>query len=101
MILEGSPYSHYAIIDAAYNAGYIARETKSFFGDMLNQSLRALKRPNLIIYLDAPIDVVQRKIKARGNEWDKDGYIPTIILIDDTMTIRSMDENNTDASPYW
>ena len=36
-----------------------------------------------------------------GGEWDRDGYLPTIILIDDAMTIRSMDEGNTDASPYW
>ena len=30
-----------------------------------------LLRPNLIIYLDAPVDVVQKKIANNGNEWDK------------------------------
>ena len=75
VILEKSPYSHYAIIEAAYNAGYIARETKGYFNQMLKQTIPALKRPNLIIYLDAPNDVVQRKIKALGNEWDKNSPV--------------------------
>ena len=34
--------------------------------------LHHLLRPNLIIYLDAPSDVVQKKVLAAGNEWDKE-----------------------------
>ncbi len=65
--------------------------------DCYKASLHHLMRPNLIIYLDAPVETVsfvdrsrfacihsmsrfsplqvQKKIASRGNEWDKDSPV--------------------------
>lgn len=71
VVMEKSCFSWFTIIEAAFNAGYISRETRRTYYELTNNTLRALLRPNLVIYLDAPVDVVQKNIKARGNEWDK------------------------------
>ena len=34
-------------------------------------------RPHLILYLDAPVDVVMSNIKKRNNPWDKDSPVWT------------------------
>ena len=42
---------------------------------MVDNTLHHILRPNLIIYLDASVDAVMDKIKARGNEWDKNSPV--------------------------
>ncbi len=42
---------------------------------MVNNSLIELLRPNVILYLDAPVDVVQRNIQAKGDELDKNSPV--------------------------
>lgn len=41
----------------------------------LEYTLPHLLRPNMVIYLDAPVDVVQKNIATRGNEWDKNSPV--------------------------
>ena len=48
---------------------------KQFYDACLDNSLHELLRPNLIIYLDASVDVAMKKISARGNEWDKNSPV--------------------------
>lgn len=77
VVMEGSPFSDYALFEAAYNQGWIDSETRKYYKVMLDRSLHHILRPNLILYLDAPVDVVQKKIEARGNEWDKNSPVWT------------------------
>jgi len=74
-VLERTAYTDYAYFNAAYNQGWIHRSTRAFYESMLSGSLFELLRPNLIIYLDASVDTVQKKIAARGNEWDKNSPV--------------------------
>ncbi len=75
VVLESNPYSDYCHLEAGYNAGWIERESKRWIQDGYRSTLHYLLRPNLIVYLDAPVEVVQKKIADRGHEWDKDSPV--------------------------
>jgi len=75
VIMEKSPYSHYCHVDAAYNAGWIKKESWKAMKTVYWLTLHFLLRPNLVIYLDAPVDVVQKKCKALGKEYDQDSPV--------------------------
>jgi len=75
VVMEGCAHSDYAHFNAAYNAGWILDETKEMYKVLMDNTLFHVFRPNLIVYLDAPTDVSQKKIKAMGNEWDKDSPV--------------------------
>jgi len=66
VVTEKSPFSDYCWSEAAYKMGWIDRETRILFNKYRKQTLPPLLRPNLIIYLDAPVDVVQAKIRERA-----------------------------------
>jgi len=74
-VIERSVYSDYAYFYAAYNQGWMHRSTRDFYDGQNDNSLHYLLRPNLIIYLDASVDAVMKKIAARGNEWDKNSPV--------------------------
>jgi len=78
VVTERSPFSDWAYIDAAYNQGWIDKTTKTHYWKMRNLTIDAILRPNLIIYLDAPTDVVQSKIRARSqtsHPWEKNSPV--------------------------
>jgi len=75
VVMEGSPYSDYAFFEAAYNQGWVDRESRDQYNEILRMVLHQLMKPNLYIYLDAPVDTVIKNIQNRGNEWDKDSPV--------------------------
>lgn len=77
VVMEGTPFNDYAYFDAAYNQGWIDRNSRDQYKESLRMSLHLLLRPNLYIYLDAPTDVVMKNIQNRGNEWDKNSPVWT------------------------
>jgi len=66
VVTERSPHSDWVYFDAAYNQGWIEKSTKTYYYKMRNLIIDQLLRPNLIVYLDAPVDVVQSKIRERS-----------------------------------
>jgi len=66
IVTERSPHSDWVYIDAAFNQGWIDRTSRSHYWKMRNLTIDQVLRPNLIIYLDAPVDVVQSKIRERS-----------------------------------
>jgi len=77
VIIEGNPWSHYANFEAAFNQGWVERQTRIAYNDMTYRTLYYLQRPHVIIYLDAPAETVMKNIKARGNPWDKNSPVWT------------------------
>jgi len=77
VVMEGTPYNDYAYFDAAYNQGWIDRESRNQYKEICRMCLHLLMRPNLYVYLDAPVDVVVKNIQDRGNEWDKNSPVWT------------------------
>jgi len=77
VVVEGDPWSDYAHFEAAYHQGWVERGTRIAYKTSHKWSMLHLLRPHVLIYLDAPVDVVMRNIKARGNPWDKDSPVWT------------------------
>lgn len=78
VVTERSPYSDYVFTEACYKMGWIDRTTRAYFNKIRQQMLPELLRPNLIVYLDAPVDVVQAKIRERANTthpWEKNSPV--------------------------
>jgi len=78
IVTEKSPYSDYIWCEVAYKMGWIAKESRIYFNKIRKQTMPQLLRPNLIIYLDAPVDVVQAKIRERANTthpWEKNSPV--------------------------
>jgi len=65
-VTEKSPHSDYIWVNAAYKMGWIDKNSKTFMERQRMQLLQKLLRPNVIVYLDAPVDVVQQKQRERG-----------------------------------
>jgi len=66
VVTERSPHSDWIYMDAAYNQGWIDRTTKNHYHKIRSMTIDQLLRPNLIIHLDAPMDVVQSRIRERS-----------------------------------
>lgn len=77
VVMEGTPYTDHIYLNAVYKQGWIDKSTYNYVRLYQERVNRSLMKPNLYIYLDAPIDVVQKKIMARNNEWDKDSPVWT------------------------
>jgi len=75
VVMEGCVHSDPIYLNAAYDVGWISDEMKSLYHEQFNNTYFQVLKPNLIVYLDASVDQVQRNIKARGNEWDKDSPV--------------------------
>jgi len=78
IVTEKSPYSEYVFMEAAYRQGWIDRTTRIYLNKIRAMTLPMLMKPNLIIYLDAPVDVVQSKIRARAkttHPWEENSPV--------------------------
>ena len=77
VVMEGCAHNDYAYFEAAYNQGWIDRESRKTYKEICRMTLHTLMKPNLYIYLDAPVDIVMTNIEKRGNEWDKNSPVWT------------------------
>lgn len=78
IVTEKSPYTDHVFTEAAYKFGWIDRESRVYLNKIRKQILPPLLRPNLIVYLDAPVDVVQSKIRERAkttHPWEKNSPV--------------------------
>ena len=72
--MEGSPYTDYAHFDAAYNQGWIARESKFMFWlSLLNSNALIVRTESIKIFIiisssTGPIQRNPKNVHAYGNE---------------------------------
>ncbi|XP_076653357.1 NADH dehydrogenase (ubiquinone) subunit ND-42 [Halictus rubicundus] len=66
VVLNRCAYSDLVFTEAMVKAGYLSSMVYNHYMTMRNVGLHSLPRPHAIIYLDAPVKVVQDKIKQRG-----------------------------------
>jgi len=66
VVTEKSPFSEHVFIEAAHKMGWVDRTSRVLYYKRRMQVLQHLLRPNIIVYLDAPTDVVQAKIRERS-----------------------------------
>jgi len=65
VVMERSPFSDYVFVEAMAKAGYITPKGRDFYYELRRNTIEELQRPHLVIYLDAPVPVVQQRIKER------------------------------------
>jgi NADH dehydrogenase (ubiquinone) 1 alpha subcomplex subunit 10 len=78
IVTEKSPFTDHVFSEAAYKFGWIDRNSRIFLNKIRKQITAQLLRPNLIIYLDAPVDVVQSKLRERSkttHPWEKNSPV--------------------------
>ena len=94
VVTERSPHSDWVYFEAAYQQaswtrssllnlssffqGWISKTTRQHYFKLRDLMMVEILRPNLIVYLDAPIDVVQRKIRERAEKthpWEKNSPV--------------------------
>ncbi|EDV94406.1 NADH dehydrogenase [ubiquinone] 1 alpha subcomplex subunit 10, mitochondrial [Drosophila grimshawi] len=68
VVLERSPYSDFVFMEAMFRQGYISRGARSVYNELRQNTIGELLKPHLVIYLDQPIEAVQRQIKTRNLE---------------------------------
>jgi len=78
VVTERSPHSDWVYFEAAYQQGWISKTTRQHYFKLRDMMMVEILRPNLIVHLDAPIDVVQRKIRERAEKthpWEKNSPV--------------------------
>jgi len=78
VVTERSPHSDWVYFEAAYQQGWISKTTRKHYFKLRDLMMCEILRPNLIVYLDAPVDVVQRKIRERAEKthpWEKNSPV--------------------------
>merc|ERR1711935_518597 len=78
VVTERSPFMDFIYWDAAYEQGWLARSSKDHYYRVRAMMITELLRPNLIIHLNAPTDVVQNNIRKRAattHPWEKDSPV--------------------------
>jgi len=78
IVTERSPHSDFIYYDAAYRQGWVDKTSRAHYHKMRSMTITELMRPNLIIHLDAPIDMVQSNIRARSattHPWEKNSPV--------------------------
>ncbi|XP_071803614.1 NADH dehydrogenase [ubiquinone] 1 alpha subcomplex subunit 10, mitochondrial-like [Asterias amurensis] len=66
VVMERSVYSDFVFLEAMQKMKYFKKHCSDYYEEIKGISLYRLRQPHLIIYLDAPVDVLQKRIKERG-----------------------------------
>ncbi len=66
VVMERSVYSDFVFMEAMYKMKYFKKHCADYYEEIKGISLYRLRPPHLVIYLDAPVDVLQKRIKERG-----------------------------------
>lgn len=100
VILERSAYSDFVFMETMYKFGFVNKEAMDVYNEMRKNIIREFLKPHLIIYLDAPIETLQSRIKQRNlphevntNVLSKD-YLKNIDDLYKTSYLRSIKEES-------
>ncbi|XP_076854461.1 NADH dehydrogenase [ubiquinone] 1 alpha subcomplex subunit 10, mitochondrial [Brachyhypopomus gauderio] len=69
VILERSPFSDGVFLEAMFSQGYIRAACVEHYEEIKNISLCEFLPPHLIIYVDNPVEEVQKNLKASGKSY--------------------------------
>ena len=106
-MLDRSLYSDFVFAEAMFEAGYMSKQSKqlhvkiktlfnfslifslfstcfsftfavkNYYEEQLTSIKIMLKRPHLVIYLDVPVNIVQKRIKERNRDWEVNSPVLT------------------------
>jgi NADH dehydrogenase (ubiquinone) 1 alpha subcomplex subunit 10 len=65
VIIERSPYSDFAFVEAMYKCNYISKTAREIYYTLHRHAMQELLHPHLVIYLDAPVPKILDLVKER------------------------------------
>ncbi|XP_046615705.1 NADH dehydrogenase [ubiquinone] 1 alpha subcomplex subunit 10, mitochondrial [Neodiprion virginianus] len=77
VVLERCVYSDAIFMESMCNAGYVSKLAQRTYQDLTQLTLRELRLPHLVIYLDVPVPVVKEKIQKRGIPYEVESKVFT------------------------
>lgn len=66
VILERSPFSDFAFIEAMYACKYISKKVREIYYVLHKHAMPDLLHPHAVIYLDAPVSKILDRVKERN-----------------------------------
>jgi len=66
VVLERCAYSDFVFLEAMYKAGYISKGARDVYYEIHSNTIGELMKPHLVIYLDVPVPVIQKRIEERN-----------------------------------
>lgn len=66
VILERSPYSDFAFVEAMYKCKYMSKAARDIYYILRKHAMPDLVHPHIVIYLDAPVSRVLDLVKKRN-----------------------------------
>lgn len=65
VVMDRSVYSDFVFMETMVQFGYMSKEARTVYYESQARTLPELMRPHLVIYLDVPVEEIQRRVKAR------------------------------------
>ncbi|XP_008302412.1 NADH dehydrogenase [ubiquinone] 1 alpha subcomplex subunit 10, mitochondrial [Stegastes partitus] len=84
VILERSPFSDMVFLEAMSQQGYIRKECANHYYETRHISICEFLPPHLTIYIDQPVEEVQKKLKQSGKSYLQNVPLAYLKCIEDT-----------------
>ncbi|KAI4491326.1 hypothetical protein M0802_010259 [Mischocyttarus mexicanus] len=86
VVLNRCVYSDFVFMEAMYKSGYINRNCRRFYKQVVDETISFCKKPSLVIYLDIPVDVVKERIQKRALPYEQNSQVLTTKYLTDIET---------------
>ncbi|KAK8776224.1 hypothetical protein V5799_030430 [Amblyomma americanum] len=87
VVLERSCYSDFVFADAMRKFGYISNNAWKMYHKCRHFSLPELLKPHLVIYLDAPTDILLQRIRERNRPEEVKSKVLTKAYLDEIESL--------------
>lgn len=87
VVLERSCYSDFVFADAMHKFGYISNNAWRMYHKCRHFSLPELLKPHLVIYLDAPTDILLQRIRERNRPEEVKSKVLTKAYLDEIESL--------------
>ncbi|XP_070566890.1 NADH dehydrogenase [ubiquinone] 1 alpha subcomplex subunit 10, mitochondrial-like isoform X2 [Ptychodera flava] len=81
VVMDRCVYSDFVFLEAILKEGLIRRQCHEYYNEVKGISIWRIIPPHLVIYLDAPVRVIQQRIKERGIPYEQniqDSYLEAL-----------------------
>lgn len=74
-------------MEAMFNSNFITKGMRSVYNDLKHNSISELLKPQLVIYLDVPVETVKQRIKERNIDYEVNSKALTDKFLQDIDTV--------------
>lgn len=77
VVLERSIYSDFVFMETMFRHGYMSKNARSYYNQLLYHIMPELMKPHLVVYLDVPVAEVKNRIKKRNIDYEVNSKVLT------------------------